>query len=278
MKNLPLNKNKASTDLVQRSVVFLYIGIMILLPIAAIVAAAGEQGIGTLWTSIAAQQAISALLLTLKTAIIMVLINVVMGTLLAYVLVRYQFPLKKVINALIDLPFAIPTVVTGIMLVILYGPTSVIGTILSGFGIQVIFARPGIILALLFVTLPFVVRAVQPVLLNVKSDAEDAARTMGASQGMVFFKIVLPELLPSIVSGAALSFSRAVGEFGSIVVVAGNIPMKTQVAAVYIYGELESYNTAGALGLSVVLLLISFLVLLVLNAMQRRAGHREAHR
>ncbi|MCF7840349.1 MAG: sulfate ABC transporter permease subunit CysT [Candidatus Marinimicrobia bacterium] len=257
-------------DLAQRSLMFFYLGLLILLPVAAITVASLQQGLYSLWENITTPQALYALRLTITTAIIMVVLNVVMGTLTAFVLVRYKFPGKNVMNALIDLPFAIPTVVTGIMLVILYGPHSVLGTMLSGWGIEVIFAKPGIILALLFVTYPFVVRAVQPVLQDLGPDMENAARTLGAGRIRIFFKVTLPALFPAILTGAALSFSRAMGEFGSIVVVAGNIPLKSQVAAVYIYGELESNNPQGALGLSVVLLIFSFLVLLGLNFLQRR--------
>lgn len=249
---------------------FLYLGLLILLPIAAITVASFQQGLGSLWHSITSTQALFAFRLTLTTAVIMLIINVVMGTLTAYVLVRYDFPGKNIMNALIDLPFAVPTVVTGIMLVVLYGPNSVFGTLLGRLGIQIIFEKPGIILALLFVTFPFVTRSVQPVLQEMGIDTEDAARTMGASNLRVFFKVTLPTLMPAILTGAALSFSRAMGEFGSIVVVAGNIPMKSQVAAVYIYGELESNNPQGAMGLSVVLLLVSFAVLLFLNFLQHR--------
>lgn len=259
-----------SADLVQRSLMFLYLGLLILLPIAAITVASLENGVTALWENITSRQALFALRLTLTTATIMMVINVVMGTLTAYVLVRYDFFGKSVVNALIDLPFAIPTVVTGIMLVILYGPNSVLGSFLSRNGIQVIFDKPGIIFALLFVTYPFVVRAVQPVLQNLSPDTADAARTLGASSLRIFFKVTLPALIPAILTGAALSFSRAIGEFGSIVVVSGNIPLKSQVAAVYIYGELESNNSQGAMGLSVVLLLISFLILIVLNFLQHR--------
>jgi len=171
-------------------------------------------------------------------------------------------------NALIDLPFAMPTIVTGIMLVAVYGPRSMIGGFFQRFGYEIMFNKPGIILALLFVTFPFVVRAVQPVLIEMDKDMEEAARTLGASSVTIFLRVVIPSLLPSILTGAALSFSRALGEFGSIIMVAGNIPFKTQVASVYIYGEIESYNPQGALGLSVVLLLFSFVTLMVLNVLQ----------
>jgi sulfate transport system permease protein len=253
---------------VLRSLSFFYIGLLLLLPIIAICSEAFKGGMTDLWTNITSPQALYSLKLTILTAALMVILNVVTGIATAWVLVRYNFPLKNLMNALIDLPFAIPTVVTGIMLVALYGPNSLIGSFLGRRGIEVIFAKPGIILALLYVSFPFVVRAVQPVLHEMEKEMEEAAITLGAGPFTVFRRIVLPTLMPAVLTGAALSFSRAIGEFGSIVIVSGNIPFKTQVASVYIYGELESYNTQGALGLSVVLLVCSFLILILLNGMQ----------
>jgi sulfate transport system permease protein len=256
------------SDLVLRSLSFGYIGLLIVLPIIAMVARSLEGGLAALWADMTLPPAIYSLKLTLSTALIMVVINVVTGTATAWVLVRYNFPGKNLMNALIDLPFAMPTIVTGIMLVAVYGPKSMIGAFLDRYGIEIMFNKPGIIIALLFVTFPFVVRAVQPVLIEMDKDMEEAARTLGASSAIIFLRVVIPSLLPSILTGAALSFSRALGEFGSIIMVAGNIPFKTQVASVYIYGEIESYNPQGALGLSVVLLLFSFVTLLILNVLQ----------
>lgn len=264
------------SDLVLRSFSFFYIGLLLLLPIIAICSEAFKGGLSDLWTNIISPQAIYSLKLTILTAVLMVVLNVVTGIATAWVLVRYDFPLKNLMNALIDLPFAIPTVVTGIMLVALYGPNSLIGGFLGRWGIEVVFAKPGIILALLYVSFPFVVRAVQPVLHEMEKEMEEAAMTLGAGPFTVFRRIVLPTLMPAVLTGAALSFSRAIGEFGSIVIVSGNIPFKTQVASVYIYGELESYNTQGALGLSVVLLVCSFLILILLNGMQMWSRKHEA--
>ncbi|MGA1791677.1 MAG: sulfate ABC transporter permease subunit CysT, partial [bacterium] len=255
-------------DFLLRSLAFSYIGILVILPIVAITSESFRGGFSNLWANITLPQALFSLKITFLVAVIMVLINIVTGTATAWVLVRYKFPFKNIMDSLIDLPFAIPTVVTGIMLVILYGPKSLIGSFLGKHGIEIIFDKPGIILALLFVTFPFVVRSVQPVLIEMEQDMEEAAKTLGASPLTIFFRIVLPSLLPSILTGAALSFSRALGEFGSIVIVAGNIPFKTQVASVFIYGEIESYNIQGALGLSVILLLSSFLILIFLNFLQ----------
>ncbi len=256
-------------DLTVRGLSFLYIGLMIVLPIVAITVASFKGGPAHLWRQILQPQALSSLKLTFLLALAMVVINIITGTATAWVLVRYRFPLKNTINALVDIPFAIPTLVTGMMLVVLYGPRSVLGIFLQNHGIEVMYNKPGIILALLFVTFPFVVRSVQPVLMEMDKDMEEAAQTLGASKRQSFFRVVLPTLLPSILTGAALSFSRALGEFGSIVIVAGNIPFKTQVSAVYIYGEVESENLQGALGSAVVLLIFSLLTLVILNLIQR---------
>jgi len=271
-----MKSNKS--DLVLRSLSLFYLGLLIILPIAAIMSEALKGGLVNLWSNITLPQALFSLKLTFVAAVIIVFINIITGTATAWVLVRYKFPFKNIMDALIDLPFAIPTVVTGIMLVTLYGPKSLIGSFLGKYGIEIIFDKPGIVLALLFVTFPFVVRSVQPVLLEMEPDMEEAAMTLGASPLTIFFRIVLPSLTPSILTGAALSFSRALGEFGSIVIVAGNIPLVSQVASVYIYGELESYNIQGALGLSVVLLIISFLILLFLNFLQSWSKKHETWR
>jgi sulfate transport system permease protein len=264
---LPPPKTTTS-DIVLRSLAFSYLGLLILLPVIAIIFRSLESGLSVLWADMTLPPAIYSLKLTIITAFIMVLINIVTGTATAWVLVRYQFPGKSLMDALIDVPFAMPTIVTGIMLVAVYGPRSMVGAFFNRHGIEIMFNKPGIILALLFVTFPFVVRAVQPVLIEMDKDMEEAARTLGAGSSTIFVRVVIPSLLPAILTGAALSFSRALGEFGSIIMVAGNIPFKTQVASVYIYGEIESYNPQGALGLSIILLVFSFITLLFLNVLQ----------
>lgn len=261
-------RQTSKTDLILRSISFAYTGFLILLPIVAIILEALKGGLPTLWTNMTTSQSLFSLKITFMTAFVMLIINIITGTATAWVLVRCDFPFKNLMNALIDLPFAIPTVVTGIMLVALYGPNSLVGIFLGKIGFEIIYAKPGIILALLYVSFPFVVRTVQPVLMEMEPDMEEAARTLGASSFTIFFKIILPTLFPAILTGAALSFSRALGEFGSIAIVAGNIPFKTQVASVYIYGEIESYNQQGALGISVVLLFASFFILIFLNSLQ----------
>jgi sulfate transport system permease protein len=266
----------AGGDLTLRALSFFYVGVLILLPIGTTTVLAFQGGLANLGSNIFAPQALYAMKLTLLTAFVMMIVNLLTGISTAWVLVRYNFPLKNLMNGLIDLPFAIPTVVTGIMLVGLYGPRSFMGSILEKKGIEIIFAKPGIIMALLYVSFPFVVRAVQPVLQEMGKDMEEAAKTLGARPFTIFRRIVIPTVFPAVLTGAALSFSRAIGEFGSIVIVSGNIPFKTQVASVYVYGELESYNQQGALGVSVMLLLCSFIILILLHRFQvwsRRHEH-----
>jgi sulfate/thiosulfate transport system permease protein len=211
---------------------------------------------------VSSRQAVAALRLTLLCSLGVAAINAVSGTLIAWVLVRDRFRGKQIVNALIDLPFALPTIVVGITLLALYGPTSPVG-------IDVIATKTAIMLALLFVTLPFVVRSVQPVVIELDREMEEAAASLGAGNATIFRRVVLPNLVPAILSGAAMSFARAVGEFGSVVLIAGNIPFKTQLASVYIFGQIESDDPIGAAAVSVVLLALSLLVLLAIGALGR---------
>ena len=250
--------------------VLLYIGLMILVPLVVILQDGLREGLGELVHQITLPIARHAIWLTLWTAALMTLINAVMGLATAYVLVRYDFPGKKVLNAIIDLPLAIPTLVTGVMLVMLYGPQSVLGNFLSNqLGFQVIFAPPGIVIALLFISFPFVVRTIQPVLMNLDLAQEQAAATLGAKPWHTFRTVVLPNLLPPLISGSLLSFSRAIGEFGAVVIVAGNIPLRTQTAAVYVLGAVESENRLGASAISLLLIAIATLILLAANQIQK---------
>ncbi|MDX2037254.1 MAG: sulfate ABC transporter permease subunit CysT [Isosphaeraceae bacterium] len=249
-----------------------YLGVMIVLPLSALAWGAFADGLGPFVRRISDPFARHALFLTAVTALIMAVINAVTGTLTAWVLVRYEFPGKGLMNALIDLPFAVPTVVTGVMLVALYGPTSVLGAILGEYGLGVIYEKPGIVLALLFVGYPFVIRSVQPVLLEMDRMEEEAAATLGADGWTTFRRVTLPTLRPAIVTGTALAFSRALGEFGSVVMVAGNRPLETKTAPMYIFGEIESGNQRGAAAVSTILLAASLLILIGLNILQRRKG------
>jgi sulfate transport system permease protein len=258
-----------------RTLAISYLTVMLVIPMAVIFADGLSEGLGELWRQITLPAAWHALKLTLWTAAVMTVINTLMGTLTAYVLVRYNFPGKAVLNAFIDLPLAIPTLVTGVMLVVLFGPQQVLGAWLKEtFDLSIIFAPPGIILALLFITFPFVVRAIQPVLISLERAQEDAAATLGAGQWTIFRRIVLPNLLLPMTSGALLSFARAIGEFGSIVIVAGNIPLYSQTAAVYVLGEVESENRLGASAISIVMVGIAFSLIVLTTWLQRRNERR----
>ena len=242
--------------------VMLYLSVIVLIPLAAVAWHAAELGPAAIWRVVSSPDTRAALQLSLFSSLAVAAINAVVGTIIAWVLVRDTFAGKTIVNALIDLPFALPTIVAGLTLLALYGPKGV-------FGVNLAYTRAAVMLALLFVTLPFVVRSVQPVLMELEQDVEEAASSLGAHGFTVFRRVVLPSLLPAIVSGAGLSFARAIGEFGSVVLISGNIPFKTQIAPVRIFALIESGDSAGAAALAVVLLLISFGVLLSLAFVQR---------
>jgi sulfate transport system permease protein len=227
-----------------------------------------ENGTDSFWTAVTNPQAVAALKLTLIASLIVVVVNGVFGTLIAWVLVRDEFPGKGVVNSLIDLPFALPTIVAGLTLLAFYGPDSPVG-------VNIAFTRVAVVTALLFVTLPFVVRAVQPVLIELDREMEQAAESLGASRPTVFRRIILPNLLPAIIAGGGLAFARAVGEFGSLVLITGMIPFKTQAASVFIFAQVESDNPVGASAVSVVLLVIALVVLLIFGWLSRRALRHE---
>ena len=245
--------------------VVLYLSILVALPLAAVAVEAGGKGVEGFWAAATQPQAVAALKLTLVVSAVVTLINAVMGTLIAWVLVRDEFRGRSIVNALIDLPFALPTIVAGLTLLTLYGPKSPVGLNLA-------FAQAGVVAALLFVTLPFVVRAVQPTLIELDRDMEAAAESLGARPLTVFRRIVIPNLRPAIVAGSALAFARALGEFGSVVLISGNLPFKTEVASVYIAGRIESGDTAGASAISVVLLVLALVILLGLRLLGRERG------
>jgi sulfate transport system permease protein len=226
--------------------------VIVLIPLAAVVAKATEA---SFWHVVTSPRALAALELSVGASLVVAAVNVVAGTLIAWVLVRDEFPGRGAVNALVDLPFALPTIVAGLTLLALYK--------------DVAYTRWAILLALLFVTLPFVVRSVQPVLIELDTEMEEAAASLGASAGQSFRRIVLPNLWPAIVSGAALAFARAVGEFGSVVLISGNIPRKTEVAPVFIFGQIESDAVASAAAVSVVLLAISLIVLVAIRRLSK---------
>jgi sulfate/thiosulfate transport system permease protein len=246
----------------------LWLSLIVLLPLAAVIVRSTEGGLDTFWSAVSSRQAVSALRFTLLVSLATTVINAVTGTLIAWVLVRDRFRGKRFVNALIDLPFALPTIVAGLTLLALYGPTSPIG-------INVAYTQYAVLFALLFVTLPFVIRSVQPVLIEVDREMEEAALSLGASGRTVFLRVILPNLVPAILSGAALAFARAVGEFGSIVLISGNIPFETQVASMFIFKQIESDNPIGAAAISVVLLVLSLAVLIGIRALGRWGARYE---
>ncbi|MEP6650673.1 MAG: sulfate ABC transporter permease subunit CysT [Lapillicoccus sp.] len=245
-----------------------WISAVVLLPLAALMFTALSGGIGTLWEAITAPAALAALRVTVLTSAVVALVNVVMGTLVAWVLVRDDFRGRGVINALIDLPFALPTIVASIVLLSLYGPNSPIGVHLNA-------TKPGLVVALAFVTLPFVVRAVQPVLIEADREVEEAASSLGASNPTIFRRVVLPTLAPAVISGGGLAFARAIGEYGSVVLIGGNIPGRTQVASQYIQQQIEIDRPVNAAAVSVALLAIAFVTLFALRVAAGAQRRRE---
>jgi sulfate transport system permease protein len=246
-----------------------FLSVVVALPMAALVWAATDEGWAGFWEALSSPQARAALELSFGAALVVALIDGVAGTLIAWVLVRDEFRGKRAVDAIIDLPFALPTIVAGLVLLALYGPSSPVG-------IDVAFTRTAVVLALLFVTLPFVVRTVQPVLHELDQEMEQAARSLGASELAIFRRIVVPNLLPGILSGVALAFARAVGEIGALVIISGSLPFKTEAASVYILSRVESGDQAGAAAIAVVLLLVSFLVILAIGVVRRLATRHEA--
>ncbi|MFB7717560.1 MULTISPECIES: sulfate ABC transporter permease subunit CysT [unclassified Nocardia] len=246
----------------------LWLSIIVLLPLAALTYTSFDDGWSGFWDAVTAPSAIDSLKVTIFVSVIVAVVNVIMGTLIAWVLVRDEFPGKGIVNALIDLPFALPTIVASIVLLALYGPRSPINVHLNA-------TQPGIIVALAFVTLPFVVRSVQPVLIEVDREVEQAAASLGADNWTTFRRILLPTLAPAIISGGGLAFARAIGEYGSVVLIGGNIPRETQMASQYIQQQIEIDRPVNAAAVSVALLVISFVSLLVLRLFADRTARKE---
>jgi sulfate/thiosulfate transport system permease protein len=248
-------------------VISTFLTVIVVLPIAALVWQSKQDGAHAFWQTISSPEAVGALELTFGASFLVVVINGVLGTITAWVLVRDDFRGKSLVNAVIDLPFALPTIVAGLTLLSLYGPNSPIG-------INVAFTRTAIVLALCFVTLPFVIRTVQPVLIELDLEMEEAARSLGAGQFTVFRRIVLPNILPGILSGSVLAFARALGEIGSVVLVAGS-SLHTEVASIFIFNVIQDGDTAGASAVAVVLLVAAFVVLLAVGALRFFATRHE---
>ncbi len=252
-----------------------YLGLVVLLPLSTIFARTAGMDWHSFWEAVTSPRVLASYRLSFLASLIGAVVNSVFGVLAAWVLVRYKFPGRRLIDALVDLPFALPTAVAGIALTTLYAPNGWIGSRLAPLGIQVAYAPLGVMLALTFIGLPFVVRTVQPVLQDLEVDMEEAAASLGATRGQIFWRVILPMLGPAILTGFALAFARAIGEYGSVVFISGNMPMKTEIAPLLIMTKLEQFDYAGATAIAGVMLVTSFALLLGINLLQW-LGRRQA--
>ncbi|MWV45813.1 sulfate ABC transporter permease subunit CysT [Paenibacillus sp. HJL G12] len=252
-----------------------YLSLVVLLPLSALLINSTGLDWAKFWQVATDPRVLASYRISFTTSAAAALIDAVLGLLLAWVLVRYEFPGRKLCDALIDLPFALPTAVAGVSLTALYAPNGWIGSLLEPLGIKAAFSQLGITLALMFIGLPFVVRTLQPVLQDAERDAEEASATLGAGRFRTFRTIILPGLVPPLLTGFALAFARGIGEYGSVVFISGNMPMKTEIAPLLIMSKLEQYDYAGAAAVAVLLLLISFLMLLVINSLQRWSSRKK---
>jgi sulfate transport system permease protein len=255
----------------------LYLSLIVLIPLSALFAKTGALGWAQFWHTVTEPRALASYRLTFLASLAGASVNAVCGFVVAWMLVRYRFPGRRIVDALIDLPFALPTAVSGIALTALYADNGWIGRYLAPLGIKSAFSPLGVAIALTFVGLPFVVRTIEPALADLDAGLEEAAATLGATPLQTFWRITLPALFPALLSGFAMAFARALGEYGSVVFISGNMPMKTEIASLLIVAKLEQYDYAGATAIAVVLLAASFAILLSLNVVQWLAGrHREA--
>ncbi|MSS72601.1 MAG: sulfate ABC transporter permease subunit CysT [Candidatus Latescibacteria bacterium] len=254
----------------------LYLSLIVLIPLSGLFLKAASLTWGQFWSIVSHPRAVAAYRLTLGASLLGALINAVFGLLVAWVLVRYRFPGKRLVDALVDLPFALPTAVAGITLTALYAPSGWIGRYLDPLGLKVAFTPLGVLVALTFIGLPFVVRTVQPVLENLDAEVEEAAAALGASRLQTFRRVIFPEIWPALLTGFALAFARALGEYGSVVFISGNMPMRTEIATLLIITKLEQYDVAGATAIAVVMLVVSFLLLLTINLLQGWSRDRHA--
>jgi sulfate transport system permease protein len=248
----------------------LYLSLVVLIPLSAVFLKSVSAGWGHFWTVISAPNVVASYRLIFGASLVAALVSVVVGFLVAWVLVRYSFPGKALADALVDLPFALPTAVAGIALTSLYTENGWLGRYLAPLGIKVAFTPLGVVVALTFIGLPFVVRSVQPVLADADRELEEAASSLGATRWQVFYKVIFPIVRPALFTGFAMAFARALGEYGSVIFISGNLPMKTEIAPLLIVTKLEQYDYAGATAIAVVMLISSFLLLLGVNALQRR--------
>ncbi|HBO39069.1 MAG TPA: sulfate ABC transporter permease subunit CysT [Pasteurellaceae bacterium] len=256
------------------TVTLLWLFSMIVLPLALLFISAFQLSSTEIWQIAVSERVISSILLSFKMAFIATLINLVFGFLLAWILVRYDFPGKKIVDAFIDLPFALPTAVAGIALSSLYAPNGLMGGFLAKFGVQIAYTPSGIAVALIFVSLPFIVRAVQPVLAGLDPSFEEAADILGASKLTTLRRVIIPTLLPAIISGAGMGFARSLGEYGSVIFIAGNVPLVSEIAPLIIMSKLDLYDVKGASVVALLMLLISFTLIFLINFLQWSVGKR----
>lgn len=245
-----------------------YLSVIVLIPLSALVFTSFSLSWEQFWSAVASPRVLASYRLTFGASLLAALVNLVFGLLIAWVLVRYRFPGKRIVDALVDLPFALPTAVAGIALTSLLADNGWVGSLLAPLGIQLAFKPAGIVVALIFISLPFVVRTVQPVLEDTERELEEAATSLGATRWQVFTKVLLPSIAPALLTGFAMAFARAVGEYGSVIFIAGNVPMVSEITPLIIIGKLEQYDTAGATAVAVVMLVMSFALLLLINALQ----------
>jgi sulfate transport system permease protein len=245
-----------------------YLSLIVLLPLSALVIKTGELGVAGFFKTVLDPRVVASFKLTFTAAFIAAAVNAVFGTVVAWFLVRVRFPGKRLIDALVDLPFALPTAVSGIALAMLYSPNGRLGMLLESVGIKVAYTQIGITFALIFIGLPFVIRTVQPALVEIDRELEEAALSLGASRTQTFVKVIFPLLLPPVITGFTLAFARAVGEYGSVIFIAGNMPMKTEITSLLIITKLEQYDYAGATAVAVAMLLISLALILLINLLQ----------
>ncbi|KON79475.1 sulfate ABC transporter permease subunit CysT [Azoarcus sp. PA01] len=253
-----------------------YLTLLVLIPLAGMILFTGQMSWSDFWTTASSQRALASYRVTFGASLGAAAINALFGLIVAWVLVRYPFPGKRFIDALVDLPFALPTAVAGITLATLYAENGWIGQHLAKLGIQIAFTPLGIVVALIFVTLPFVVRTLQPVIEDIEAEVEEAAATLGATRWQTFTRVLLPGIFPAWLTGFTLAFSRAIGEFGSVIFIAGNMPLISEITPLLIISKLEQYDILGATALAVVMLVISFVMLLVINLLQWWAANRHA--
>jgi len=255
-----------------------YLSLVVLIPLSALLLNTLQMSWDAFWLAVSSPRVVASYRLSFGAALIAAAVNAVFGTLLAWALVRYEFPGKKLLDALVDLPFALPTAVAGIALTALYAPNGWIGRYLEPWGIKVAFTPLGVAVALVFIGLPFVVRTIQPVLEDTEKELEEAAACLGANRLQIFSLVIFPAILPALLTGAALAFARALGEYGSVIFIAGNMPMISEITPLLIITKLEQYDYAGATAIAVVMLVASFIMLLAINLLQawmRREGQKE---